>query len=192
MKRNNKTMAREANTKQITLPLVEGQTEAEVVTARLININKKLQTPTGKEVVRKALIQVRQFDDFEDMNSVYMADEIAKFAQIGMLYRARVIGNNQLVSGSMSDETKALMKTFRQSMDTLVNIMDIPKEDALKTLLSKPTFAKLEDTIKALESAGDLAIDYVSAPVPLPSEGEDDDEAAEGEAAPAESEAASA
>ncbi len=144
------------------------------VKARVINVSKKLETPTGRKIERKATVQVRVFDSYESLLEAYGADAVFTMAQSGIGFRARQIANNALMSAGLDKDGRALLKSFRTHLDTLVNIMDIPKDEAVKTLLAKDNYKSLESTLASLEKDEPTVFDYTATPVPLPT---DDDEA---------------
>lgn len=151
---------------------------------RIINVSKKLETPTGSKIERKAVVNVLTFNTLGDLQGVYSESELLAFAQSGIATRARAIANGQLMSGSLDDEGKKLLKSFRESLATVTDpdIMGMSKADGVKFLLAKDKFKNLEDTLKQLETTEALAIDFVSAPVPVAGDNDDDADNDEGEA----------
>lgn len=147
--------------------------------ARVINVSKKIETPTGAKVERKATVNLRTFADLNELLSVYTNPaDVLYFAQMGLATRARAIANAQLTLGGLDKDGKALLRMFREFVDSQVNVMDLPREEAVKLALSRPKFASLESTLQALNSSEASIYDYVSQNVPVPS---DDDEADDNE-----------
>lgn len=151
---------------------------------RIINVSKKLETPTGSKIERKAVVNVLTFNSIEELSAVYSPTEVLAFASSGIATRARAIANGQLMSGSLDDEGKKLLKSFRESLATVTDpdIMGMSKADGVKFLLAKDKFKNLEDTLKQLETTEALAIDFVSAPVPVAGDNDDDEADADTEA----------
>lgn len=154
------------------------------VKARVINVSKKIKTPTGAEVVRKAIVNLREFADFKDLADVYEPDQIFAFAKAGLIARARAIANGKVMNGGLDADGRALLRMFNETLTNFMEVMDLSKEDAIAKLMA-PTkngkdskFKVLEDTIKALDTTEPTLLDYVTVTVPVP--GDDDEDENEG------------
>lgn len=144
--------------------------------ARVINVSKKIETPTGKKIERKAVVNLRTFGDFNELLAAYQPEQVLYFAQMGLATRARAIANGQLTMGGLDAAGKALLKMFREFVQSQVEVMDLSKEDAVKLALTRPKFASLESTLTALEDEESTVYDYVTSAVPVPGDDESDED----------------
>lgn len=141
-----------------------------------IKILKTVKTLTGDEIERKGKVTFPVPESLVEAQELY-GENLWKWAVQGASIHLRVTGSNAIAGGD--PKLKALRRQFTQSFETLVKIMDLSKEDALKMLVSKDTFKPLVDEIEALKNA-DKPVDIIfsagSIPEPRWFSGEGDEE----------------
>lgn len=141
-------------------------------------MKRKVKTLTGDEITRQATLKYNIPESDEDVKALY-GEHLANWAAYGYASYARLIATMRL-SGSVGD--KKLVRQFRESVRTLVDVMEIAKDEAVALLLSKSQFAKLATVIAEMKAGSQVAVfDFTIDELPVPRSFEGDEEEEEEE-----------
>ncbi len=144
------------------------------------NFNKKVKLLSGKEIQKKGTIKMPDLSTASEVTEFLKDSEtIAAFAWFGFRAFTRIDAANKISgSGKKDVDLKAGLRNFKTSLEVLTDVMNMPKDLALETLLSKESFAGVKVYLESLENdTNEQNFDYTSAfPVPKLGVEEDEDE----------------
>jgi hypothetical protein len=143
-------------------------------------MNKTIKSIDGTEIERKAHLKVNVPETAEAASELLGAD-LWKWAVHGYVAHAKIVAANAM-TGVISGGDKKLTRAFNESLRTLVDVMEMPREKALATLLAKEKFSAFVAKFEALKSAGStLELDYTTESLPTPKWFDGDEEESEEE-----------
>jgi len=132
------------------------------MTEQAVSVKKTIETLTGDKIVRTGNLKLRVPESPEEATALY-GENLWKWARHGATSYAKVSASNSLIGFAGNKDQKKLRRQFRESLTTLVDVLENSKEDALEMLLAKPMFAPLKEFYAAMK-AGNVTseIDYTA------------------------------
>ena len=149
------------------------------------DIRKKVKLPTGVEVKRLAKLRINlpetQGEAEELLINEGVSEEIvALWAAHGMLAHAKIVASNRLLGAAGDKSLKKSLRQFKESLRTMVDVMEMEAAEAVTFLLGKAKFKTVAAHFEAIGAGAEvISVDFTTEDLPMPkwftAEDEDDE-----------------
>lgn len=131
-------------------------------------VSKKIDNDLVGKVTRKANVTLAVPETFEEATILY-GDELWKWAYQGYRNHARTSASAALLGALGNRDSVGLVRQFGESIRTLVEVMGMPREKAIETILTHEKFKALKTAVdEQVLGSDDREIDYTVTPLKVP------------------------
>lgn len=146
-------------------------------------ISRTVELLNGTEVKKEADLILQLPQNLEEATAVF-GDDLWKWARVGAKQYAQQFVRTKLAGGDLDGRSNKLLRQFRESLRTFVEVMEQDREETVQMLLAKEKFAPLVEYFNSLNDVEKKTFDFTSAELPKPKwfkEGEEAEEEEETE-----------
>ena len=119
-----------------------------------VYIKKTVTTLSDKEIKRQAKLTVSLPENADEADQIF-GEDLWKWARHGFLAHAKISVSNKLI-GATDKSMRKQIRQFKESLRTLVDIMEQPRDQAINFLLANEKFSNLADYVKEMEAGEEL------------------------------------